>query len=96
MTALESTLIKSMETEPSFWQTSFTPDGKTLNCRHRSKGVLVQSRFGRAWSSKLRHGTWFALRWHHAALAKHREFDAANTQAEAESTRMTISKIMGV
>ena len=100
MTSLEATLIKSLETEPSFWQVTLTPTGGVVNARHRSRGVLVQSSYKRwsysAWSSRLRFSSGFASRWHKLVFAKYDALQEAEDKAASEATENAIKKAFGV
>ena len=100
MTTLETALIKSMETEPSFWQITLTPTGDVVNARHRSRGVLVQSSYKRwrysAWSSRLRFGRAFAARWHKLVFAKYDALQEAEDRSASEATENALKKAFGV
>jgi len=100
MTSLEATLIKSLETEPNLWQVTLTPAGDVVNARHRSRGVLVQSAYKRwsysAWSSRLRFGRSFAVRWHKLVFAKYDALAAEEERAAAAATENAIKKAFGV
>jgi hypothetical protein len=100
MTSLEATLIKSLETEPSFWQVTLTPTGDVVNARHRSRGVLVQSSYKRwsysAWSSRLKFSSGFASRWHKLVFAKYDLAAAEEERVAAAATENAIKKAFGV
>ncbi len=100
MTSLEATLIKSLVTEPNFWQVTLTPTGDVVNARHRSRGVLVQSSYKRwsytAWSSRLRFSRSFAARWHKLVFAKYDALAVEEERQSAAATENAIKKAFGV